>query len=110
MLRFARQLRRWLRRSGVETLFIEPGSTWQNAYVESFNGKLRDELLDCELFYSLEEARFLSAEYRTIYNEVRPHAGLNGRTPSEVGAAHRKRCNPRIQKRPEARTETINLS
>lgn len=85
----AKELRLWLDSHGVRTLFIEPASPWQNAYVESFNGKLRDELLDCELFYTLEEARALTAEYRTIYNEIRPHAGLDGRTPSEFAAAQR---------------------
>ena len=77
----ARKLRRWLDGHGGRTLFIEPGSPWQNAYVESFNGKLRDELLDCELFYSVAEARALATEFRTIYNTIRPHAGLKGTTP-----------------------------
>ena len=85
----ARRLRRWLVQHGVRTLLIEPGSPWQNAYVESFNGKLRDELLDCELFYNIEEARVLAAEYRTIYNTIRPHAGLKGSTPSAFAAAER---------------------
>ncbi|MEZ6196801.1 MAG: IS3 family transposase [Planctomycetota bacterium] len=74
----ARQLHRWLGQHGVRALFIEPGSPWQNAFVESFNGKLRDQLLDCELSYNLEEARVLAAEYRTICNEIRPHTGLQG--------------------------------
>ena len=55
----ARAVRKWLHRLGVKTLFIEPGSPWENGYIESFNGKMRDELLNRELFYTLEEARVL---------------------------------------------------
>ncbi|MEZ6194500.1 MAG: IS3 family transposase [Planctomycetota bacterium] len=106
----ARRLRRWLGQHGVRTLFIEPGSPWQNAFVESFNGKLRDELLDCELFYNLEEARVLAAEYRTIYNEIRPHAGLQGRTPSEVAAAQRGHAPAGAGWTATATSGTLNLS
>ena len=85
----AKKLTDWLDDHEVKTLFIEPGSPWQNAYVESFNGKLRDELLNCELFYSVAEARVLADEFRTIYNTIRPHAGLKGMTPSDFAAAQR---------------------
>ena len=60
----ARAVREWLGRVGAKTLYIEPGSPWQNGYIESFNGKLRDELLDRELFYTLQEVQVLTAQYR----------------------------------------------
>jgi transposase InsO family protein len=72
----ARAVRRWLGRMGVKTLFIEPGSPWENGYVESFNGKMRDELLDREIFTTLEEARVLITGWRKEYNQVRPHSSL----------------------------------
>ena len=67
-------VRSWLAKVGVGTLFIEPGSPWENGYVESFNGKLRDELLDREIFYTLLEARVLIERWREHYNRVRPHS------------------------------------
>ena len=75
-------VRRWLRRLGVKTLFIEPGSPWENGYNESFNGKLRDELLNGELFYTLEEARVLIEAWRREYNQFRPHSSLSYRPPA----------------------------
>jgi transposase InsO family protein len=77
-------VRDWLSRIGVKTLFIEPGSPWENGYVESFNGKFRDEFLDRELFYSLEEARVLTEMWRQEYNHVRPHGALGYRPPAPV--------------------------
>lgn len=75
-------VRNWLKRLGGLTLFIEPGSSWENGYVESFNGKLRDELLDREIFYTLLEARTLVEDWRLHYNQVRPHSALNYRPPA----------------------------
>ena len=72
----ARAVRKWLNRLGVKTLFIEPGSPWENGYIESFNGKLRDELLNREVFTTLTEARVLIEQWRREYNEVRPHSAL----------------------------------
>ena len=69
-------IRQWLAALQVETLFIEPGSPWENGYVESFNGKLRDELLDREIFYTLTEAKILIERWRREYNTVRPHSGV----------------------------------
>lgn len=80
----AHAVRRWLRRLDVATLFIEPGSPWENGYVESFNGKMRDELLAREIFYSLEEARVLIEAWRHHYNQVRPHSSLGYRPPAPV--------------------------
>ena len=78
----AKAVRNWLANLGVRTLFIEPGSPWENGYVESFNGKLRDELLNGELFYTLKEAQILIEHWRREYNHLRPHSSLGGRPPA----------------------------
>jgi putative transposase len=78
----ARAVRRWLSRLGVKTLFIEPGSPWENGYIESFNGKLRDELLNLETFTTLEEAKVLIEQWRREYNQIRPHSALGYRPPA----------------------------
>jgi len=78
----AKAVREWLSRVGVKTLYIEPGSPWENGYVESFNGKLRDELLNGELFDTLLEAKVLVERWRRHYNAVRPHSSLGYRPPA----------------------------
>jgi len=78
----AKAIRKWLNRVGVKTLFIEPGSPWENGYIESFNGKLRDELLNCEIFNTLTEAKVLIEEWRREYNQIRPHSSLGYRPPA----------------------------
>jgi transposase InsO family protein len=78
----ARTVRRWLDRIGVKTLFIEPGSPWENGYIESFNGKLRDELLNREVFTTLNEAKVLIEQWKREYNQVRPHSARNYRPPT----------------------------
>ncbi len=78
----AQAVKNWLRRLQVKTLFIEPGSPWENGYVESFNGKLRDELLNGERFTTLLEAKVLIADWRYHYNRVRPHSALGYRPPA----------------------------
>jgi putative transposase len=78
----ARAVRKWLGRLGVKTLFIEPGSPWENGYIESFNGKMRDELLDREIFTTLKEARVLIEQWRREYNQVRPHSSLGYKPPA----------------------------
>ena len=75
-------VREWLGRLGVRTLFIEPGSPWENGYMESFNGKMRDELLNGEIFYTLEEARTIIEDWRLHYNHHRPHSSLGYRPPA----------------------------
>ena len=72
----AKLVRRWLGRLGVQTLYIEPGSPWENGYNESFNGKLRDEFLNGEIFYTLPEAVVLVEQWRGLYNTVRPHSAF----------------------------------
>ena len=78
----AKAIRNWLNRLGVKTLFIEPGSPWENGYIESFNGRLRDELLNCEIFTTLTEAKILIERWRQEYNQVRPHSSLGYRPPA----------------------------
>ena len=77
---------RWLKRADVGTLFIAKGSPWENGYVESFNGKLRDELLNRELFLSLEEARWVIDRWRLDYNHHRIHSALDYQTPAAYAA------------------------
>lgn len=78
----ARIVRNWLKRLGVKTLFIEPGSPWENGYIESFNGKLRDEVLNRESFDTLAEAKAIIEAWRREYNQVRPHSSLGYRPPA----------------------------
>jgi putative transposase len=78
----AKAVRKWLQRLEIKALFIEPGSPWENGYIESFNGKMRDELLDRELFYTLEEAKILINKWRREYNQIRPHSAKNYRPPA----------------------------
>jgi transposase InsO family protein len=85
-------VRQWLERIGMKTLFIEPGSPWENSYVESFNGKLRDECLNREVFETVVEAQVRIERWRYEYNTFRPHSSLRYRPPA-----------------PEARMLTPNL-
>ena len=78
----ARAVREWLGGVGARTLYIEPGSPWENRCIESFNGKLRDELWDREVFYTLLEVRVLTERYRQPYSRVRPHSSLGYRPPA----------------------------
>ncbi len=77
----ARKLIKWLKTLNVKPLFIEKGSPWENGYCESFNGKMRYQLLDGEIFYTLLEAQVIIEQWRRHYNEVRPHSSLKGRPP-----------------------------
>jgi len=79
----ANALRDWCRFSGSGTAYIEPGSPWENPFIESFNGKLRDELLSVEAFESLLEAQVLAEDFRIEYNTYRPHSSLGQLTPAE---------------------------
>jgi len=78
----AKAVRHWLQAVYVRTLYIEPGSPWENGYNESFNGKLRDELLNGEIFYTLKEAQVVIERWRKQYNTIRPHSSLNYRPPA----------------------------
>lgn len=83
----AKVMREWLHQIGSKTLYIEPGSPWENGYCESFNGKLRDELLNGEIFYSLKEARIVIEQWRKHYNQKRPHSALGYRPPAPTAIA-----------------------
>ena len=78
----AKEIQEWLARACVRTLYIQKASPWENGYVESFNGRLRDELLDRELFLSLPEARVVLDQWRMDYDHRRPHGGLKWMTPA----------------------------
>ena len=78
----AKQVRAWLSILEIKPLFIEPGSPWENGYIESFNGKMRDELLAREIFYSLKEAQIMIEMWRKEYNTVRPHSSLGYHPPA----------------------------
>ena len=78
----AKRVRAWLESLSVKPLFIEPGSPWENGYIESFNGRMRDELLEREVFYSLKEAQVLIEMWRRHYNTLRPHSSLGYRPPA----------------------------
>jgi len=83
----AKELRKWLGNLGTGTLYIEPGSPWENGYCESFNGKLRDECLNGEIFYSLKEAQIVIEQWRVEYNTRRPHSALGYRPPAPAAIA-----------------------
>jgi putative transposase len=78
----AKAVREWIANVGAKTAYITPGSPWENGYVESFNGKLRDELLNREIFYTLREAQVLIEAWRRHYNAVRPHGSLGWKPPA----------------------------
>jgi putative transposase len=82
----ARAIRAWTAAAGLGTLYVEPGAPWENGYAESFNSKVRDELLNAEEFSSLLEARVLGREWKRAYNHERPHSALGYKTPAEYGA------------------------
>ena len=79
----AREMRAWLAKAGVQTLYVEPGAPWQNGYAESFNSRLRDEFLEMNYFHTLREAQQLAAAWKEHYNTRRPHSSLGNRTPKE---------------------------
>ena len=100
--------RGWFGKVGVKTLYIEPGSPWGNGYMESLNGKLRDELLNGEIFYTVAEARVLIERWREHYNRVRPHSALRYRPPApEANASGPPAASLRaVRQRPPGRTTT----
>jgi putative transposase len=103
----ARVIRGWMAKAGLETLYIEPGAPWENGYAESFNSKVRDELLNAEEFASELEARVLGKAWKEEYNHVRPHSALGYRTPAEFGALC-PRANSAALRRPEDTTATVD--
>ena len=103
----AAALRRWLEVTKSETLYIAPGAPWENGYAESFNSKVRDELLNAEEFGSLLEAKVLAKGWRREYNHVRPHSALGYRTPAEYGAMV-PRADSAALRRPEEPSVTVD--
>jgi len=95
----AEALRRWCERRGSRTIFIEPGSPWQNAYVESYNDKQRRELLNGEVIDSVLEAQILIDDWRLDYNTYRPHQSLAYLTPAEFARRWRLENEPRVSQR-----------
>jgi transposase InsO family protein len=85
-------IRRWLERTQVGPLYVAPGAPWENGYAESFQGRLRDELLNVEVFTTVAEARALGEQWRLEYNHRRPHSALGYQTPAEFAVAGRKCC------------------
>lgn len=78
----AQKVQDWLKRVGVKTAYITPASPWENGYNERFNGTLRDELLNGEIFYTLREAQAMIEQWRVSYNQVRPHSSLGYKPPA----------------------------
>lgn len=103
----SRVLKRWLKEKGVDPIFVEPGSPWQNGYVESLNGKLRDECLNEEMFFSRAEAQTVVDWWRQVYNEQRPHMSLDYKTPRAFAAEHEE--SKTTAKRGLVRMEGMNV-
>jgi len=87
----AEAVKEWLAASGVKTLYIEPGSPWENAYCETFISRMRDELLNREVFADVAEAKVLAEDHREHYNHHRPHGALGYKTPAEFAADEAQR-------------------
>jgi transposase InsO family protein len=79
-------VKKWLENLGVETLYIALGSPWENGYIESFNGRLRDELLNRELFLSINKLKYVVDRWRMDYNHYRPHSSLDYMAPAAFAA------------------------
>lgn len=105
----ADKIKKWLEQKHVGTLYIEPGSPWENGYIESFNGRLRDEILDRELFYSVKEAKVIVEDWRLEYNNHRPHSGLGYMTPAAFAAGCIPSASPTAQPQ-EYRTGNLDNS
>ena len=103
----AKAIRAWMAEAGLETLYIDPGAPWENGYAESFNSKVRDELLNAEELGSVLEAKVLAKEWRQEYNHVRPHSSLGYRTPAEFGAMV-PRADSAALRRPEEPSVTVD--
>src|SRR5205085_10022125 len=103
----AKAIRAWMASAGLKTLYIAPGAPWENGYAESFNSKVRDELLNAEEFGSVLEAKVLAKEWRRDYSRVRPHSSLGYRTPAAYGAMV-PRADSAARRRPEEPSVTVD--
>jgi putative transposase len=106
----AEAVREWLASAGIETLFIEPGSPWENGYCESFNSRFREEFLSRETFRTLEEAQVVTERHRLKHNHERPHSSLGYRTPAEFAAAWVGEGSAPTALRPHPPTDTTPVS
>lgn len=104
----AAAVRAWLSAAGIETLYIEPGSPWQNGYCESFNSRLRTEFLNKELFRTLAEAQVLTEKHRLHHNHKRPHSSLGYQTPAQFAATWKGEGYTPTALRPHPSTEDTN--
>lgn len=105
----AKALRKWLGERGANTMYITPGSPWENPYIESFNGSLRDECLNMHLFTNGRHAQDVTEQWRKEYNELRPHSSLNYKTPAEFAAHLGNSSRPTASFRyPNAEPQTID--
>ena len=102
----ATAIRDWTRQLEISTLYVAPGSPWENGYAESFHSKLRDEFLACEEFTSLHEARLLTSAWKREYNEVRPHSSLGYVAP----AAFARACADSVRATPSLHQHTLPVS
>ena len=103
-------LREWIAAVGAKTAYIEPGSPWENGYCESFNGKLRDELLNGEIFYTLKEAKIMIEAWRRHYNTIRPHSSLGYRPPAPEVFVPAFAAWPAALRLPAFRLRYVNLA
>jgi hypothetical protein len=105
----ARAVQEWITAVGARTAYIEPGSPWENGYVESFNARLRDELLNGEIFYTLREAQIVIESWRRHYNTIRPHASLGYKPPAPEVFVPAFACLAGSTRRPGHTGSTTNL-
>jgi transposase InsO family protein len=105
----AKAVRRWLKESSCSSLFIKPGSPWENGYIESFNDKLRDECLNREIFRNGKEAQTIVEAWREEYNNYRPHSSLDYLTPAEFARRYYKKNRVTEAKQPVEKTESLSL-
>jgi len=106
----AKAVQDWLAQKGPKPLYIHPGSPWENAYIESFNDKFRDECLNMEVFRNGDEARDVIEAWRREYNEIRPHSSLDYRTPSEFAALCRNSGRPTASLRSDTTKEAQTMA
>ncbi len=90
-------VQKWLRKAGVDTLYIAPGSPWENGYVESFNSRLRDEFLNRELFLHIDELRYVADRWRMDYNHYRPHSSLDYMAPAAFATKCLEQCSATLR-------------
>jgi transposase InsO family protein len=97
----AKEMQKWLEEADVKTLYIAPGAPWQNGYAESFNSRLRDEFLEMNYFYTVNEAKQLATAWKEHYNQERPHTSLGNRTPREFAEHCMGVCSASLRSAPQ---------